>query len=163
MYVCFSIFHTIMPQTLTWLVDSFEELDIHKLYKILHLRADVFVVEQETPYLDVDNKDQKAIHVQGYLENELVAYCRLFKRGDYFEAASIGRVIVAPKYRKYGYGNELMQKAIELEKTLLNETEITISGQLYLKRFYESHGFVATSEPYLEDGIPHIEMKRNHV
>lgn len=150
-----------MTDTIRWEVDRFEDLDIYKLYKLLHLRADVFVVEQNCPYLDVDNKDYKAWHLQGYVGETLVAYCRLFKRGDYFEEASIGRVIVAGDFRKYGYGHQLMDKAIDLEKSLLNETKITISGQLYLKSFYEYHGFIQTSEPYLEDDIPHVQMKRN--
>jgi len=150
-----------MPETLTWLVDSYEDLDIHKLYKLLHLRAEVFVLEQDCPYLDTDNKDQSAIHIQGYLGDKLVAYCRIFKAGDYFKEASIGRVVVAPEYRKYGFGHQLMDKAIELEKEIFGETKITISAQLYLKSFYESHGFIQSSEVYLEDGIPHIQMKRN--
>lgn len=150
-----------MTDTIKWIVDRFEDLDIYKLYKLLHLRADVFVVEQNCPYLDVDNKDQKALHLQGYVGDKLVAYCRLFKRGEYFEEASIGRVVVAADYRKYAYGNQLMKKAIELEASLLNETKITISAQLYLKAFYEGHGFIQTTEPYLEDDIPHIQMKRN--
>lgn len=148
-----------MADTITWQIDYFKELDIYKLYNLLYLRAEVFVVEQDCPYLDVDNKDQKAVHLQGYLGEKLVAYCRLFKPGDYFEEASIGRVIVAADYRKYGYGHQLMTKAIELQASLLNETKITISGQLYLKKFYESHGFIQTSDTYLEDNIPHIQMK----
>ncbi|MDU1906216.1 MAG: GNAT family N-acetyltransferase [Dysgonomonas sp.] len=150
-----------MPNTLTWLVNSFDELDIHSLYKILYLRTSIFIVEQDTVYYDLDNKDQKALHVQGYLGDKLVAYCRLFKRGDYFEEASIGRIVVAKEYRRYGYGDQLLERAIELEKTLLNETKITISAQLYLKKFYESHGFRQTSDTYLEDGIPHLQMKRD--
>ncbi len=150
-----------MPNTLTWLVNSFDELDIHSLYKILYLRTSIFIVEQDTVYYDLDNKDQKALHVQGYLGDKLVAYCRLFKRGDYFEEASIGRIVVAKEYRRYGYGDQLLERAIELEETLLNETKITISAQLYLKKFYESHGFRQTSDTYLEDGIPHLQMKRD--
>ena len=75
--------------------------------------------------------------------------------------ASIGRVVVAADFRKSGYGHQLMDKAIELQASLLNEIRITISGQLYLKKFYESHGFVQTSDAYLEDNIPHIQMKLN--
>lgn len=149
-----------MVDVIKWYVDKFEQLDVSKLYNILYLRADVFVVEQNCPYLDPDNKDQKALHLQGYLGDELVAYCRLFKAGDYFEEASIGRVVVATRYRKFNFGHLLMEKAIELQSSLLNETQITISAQLYLKRFYESHGFMQTSETYLEDDIPHIQMKR---
>jgi len=118
-------------------------------------------MEQDAPYLDTDYKDQKAIHLHGYIGNKLIAYCRLFRSGDYFPEASIGRVIVEKEYRKAGYGHDLMKKAIELEEKLLGETEITISAQQYLKQFYESHGFEQTSEMYLEDGLPHIEMKKN--
>ena len=150
-----------MTDKIKWHIDYFDELDIHKLYNLLYLRADIFVVEQECPYLDPDNKDQRALHLQGYLGERLVAYCRLFKPGDYFTEASFGRVVVAADFRKSGYGHQLMDKAIELQASLLNEIRITISGQLYLKKFYESHGFVQTSDAYLEDNIPHIQMKLN--
>ncbi len=148
-----------MADTITWQADYFKDLDIYKLYNLLYLRAEVFVVEQICPYLDPDNKDYKALHLQGYVGEKLVAYCRLFKPGDYFKEASIGRVVVAADYRKYGYGHQLMAKAIELQASLLRETKITISAQLYLKKFYESHGFIQTSDVYPEDDIPHIEMK----
>lgn len=145
---------------LFWKVDSFENLTSNHLYEILYLRSNVFVVEQNCPYLDVDRKDHKAIHLHGYCDNKLVAYCRLFKPGDYFDKASIGRVVVDKEYRKFGFGHQLMNKAIELVKDLLQEDCITISGQLYLKSFYESHGFEPISEMYLEDDIPHIRMQR---
>lgn len=150
-----------MVNTIRWEIDKFEDLDINKLYKILHLRADVFVLEQACPYLDVDFKDQKSLHLQGYVGNRLVAYSRLFKPGDYFDEASIGRVVVATDCRKYGYGHQLIEKSIEYCSSLLNESRITISGQLYLKKFYEDHGFVSIGEQYLEDDIPHIRMQRN--
>lgn len=149
-----------MKKELTWKVSKFDELTIDELYGILHLRCKIFVMEQNAPYLDMDYKDQKAVHLHGYIDGTLIAYCRLFKAGDYFDEACIGRVIVAQEYRKYGYGHDLMRKAIELEKTILGETEITISAQLYLQKFYESHGFERTSEVYLEDGLPHIQMKK---
>lgn len=149
-----------MSESLVWRIDSFEELDIIKLYKILRLRAEIFVVEQNAAYLDLDNKDQKALHIQGYDGDELVAYCRIFRRGDYFVEASVGRVVVATKHRRHSYGHVLMQKAIDALSEIWQETRITISAQLYLKEFYESHGFAKTSEVYMEDGLPHIEMKR---
>lgn len=149
-----------MKQELNWKASRFEELTTEELYGILHLRCKVFIIEQDAPYLDMDYKDQKALHLHGYLNNKLIAYCRLFKSGDYFEQASIGRVIVAQEFRKFGYGHDLMKYAIELEKSIFGETQITISAQQYLKRFYESHGFRQTSEMYLEDGLPHIEMKK---
>ena len=89
-----------------------------------------------------------------------MACARLFNSGDYFENASIGRVVVHPDLRNKKWGHELMQNAISGIKTYYNQEKITISAQLYLKNFYESHGFVQTSEMYLEDDIPHIEMKR---
>ena len=149
-----------MKKDIIWEIDRFDELTVGKLYEILHLRCKVFVIEQNAPYLDMDYKDQKALHLQGYIDGQLVAYCRLFKAGDYFDEASVGRVIVAQEYRKYGYGHELMRKALHIMDAILEESQITISAQQYLKKFYEEHGFVQTSEMYLEDGLPHIQMKK---
>lgn len=139
----------------------FNELSLLELYRILQLRCEVFVVEQNCVYQDIDGKDEKALHLIGTLENEIVAYVRVFKPGDYFEQASIGRVVVKQKYRYRKWGYDLMQKAIEVTKSELNETSITISAQLYLQKFYENLGFVKTSEVYLEDDIEHIQMKRS--
>ena len=151
---------SVMKQELTWKVSRFDQLTTEELYGILRLRCKVFVMEQDAPYLDMDYKDQKAVHLHGLLDGKLVAYCRIFKSGDYYPEASIGRVIVAKEFRKYGYGHDLMERAIELEKSIFGETKITISAQQYLKKFYESHGFKQTSEMYLEDGLPHIQMKK---
>jgi ElaA protein len=149
-----------MEKEISWKVSRFDELTRDELYEILHLRCKIFVVEQDAPYLDMDYKDQKALHLQGYVDGRLVAYCRLFSAGGYFDEACIGRVIVAQEYRKYGFGHELMKRAVEIEESLLGEKKITISAQLYLKKFYESHGFKQTSEMYLEDGLPHIQMRK---
>ena len=140
-------------------IKPFLELSTNDLYAILQLRSEVFVVEQNCVYQDIDGKDQKAIHVLGYSEGILVAYSRLFKPKDYFEYASIGRVIVKASHRDKKFGHELMQVSIDAIITLFQETKITISAQLYLQKFYESHGFVVVGESYLEDDIPHIEMK----
>lgn len=139
-------------------VKSFNQLSINELYSVLKLRSEVFVVEQNCVYQDIDDNDQKAIHVLGYCNEELVAYCRLFDAGEYFENASLGRVIVAQKHRYKKWGNNLMSEAISQIKSHFNQTIITISAQLYLQKFYESHGFVVTSESYLEDDIPHVQM-----
>ena len=138
----------------------FNDLSTQELYETLRLRSEVFVVEQNCVYQDIDNKDQKAIHVLGYYNNELVAYCRLFDAGDYFDNASIGRVIVAQKFRDKKWGNNLMIEAITGIKQYFDKTQITISAQMYLQKFYESHGFIKTSDMYLEDDIEHIEMKK---
>jgi ElaA protein len=147
--------------SLQFKIKPFKELSTQELYQILRLRSEVFVVEQNCVYQDIDNKDQKAIHVLGYYNDELVAYCRLFDAGDYFDNASIGRVIVAQKFRDKKWGNNLMIEAIDGIKQNFGKTQITISAQMYLQKFYESHGFVKTSEMYLEDDIPHIEMKKS--
>ena len=139
-------------------VKSFNQLTTNELYGALKLRSEVFVVEQNCVYLDIDGNDQRAIHVLGYCNEELVAYCRLFDAGEYFENASLGRVIVAQKHRLKKWGNNLITEAISQIKSHFNQTSITISAQLYLQKFYESHGFVVSSESYLEDDIPHIEM-----
>jgi ElaA protein len=144
-----------------WKIKRFEALSLQELYSTLELRSEVFVVEQNCVYQDIDNKDQKAIHVLGYLNADLVAYARLFDAGDYFEQASIGRVVVSPAHRSKSFGHELMRQAIGEVEQHFKTTEITISAQLYLKAFYESHGFVAQGESYLEDDIPHIKMRRN--
>ena len=142
-----------------WKIKTFEQLSTPEVYQILRLRAEVFVVEQNCVYQDIDNKDQKALHLFGEFEGEIIAYSRLFQPGDYFEFSSIGRVVVAEKYRDKNYGHELIDLSILAIKNHFNEQNITISAQLYLKKFYQSHGFIATSETYLEDDIPHIEMK----
>lgn len=141
-----------------WEASTFDGLDIYSLYRILQLRTETFVVEQNGVYQDMDNKDFLAIHLQGFINDELVAYCRMFKSGDYFDKASIGRVIVASPYQKKGYGHLLMDKSIEIMSQLLNENVITISAQAHLQAFYEAHGFKKIGEQYLEEGIPHVKM-----
>lgn len=143
-----------------WKIKSFETLSVHELYDILRLRSEIFVVEQNCVYLDLDGKDKLALHLLGEFEGKIVAYSRLFKPGISFENASIGRVVVDANYRNRKWGNILMQEAIQGIKNQFGETKITIGAQLYLKKFYESHGFIQTSEMYLEDDIPHIEMKK---
>ncbi len=145
---------------LTFKIKRFNELSTTELYSVLQLRSEVFVVEQNCVYQDIDGKDAKAIHLLGTYNNELVAYVRIFKPGDYFEQASIGRVVVKQNYRNRNWGYVLMNEAIQATQTVFNETKITISAQLYLKKFYENLGFIQTSEMYLEDDIPHIEMKK---
>ncbi len=142
-------------------VKTFNQLDINLLYKILELRSEVFVVEQDCVYQDVDNKDQKALHVIGLKNNNVVAYTRIFKSGDYFKDASIGRVVVKASERKYGYGKTIMEASIKAVEEYLKETKIHISAQEYLVKFYTSLGFKQFGESYLEDNIPHVGMVRD--
>ena len=143
-----------------WKIKTFETLSVNELYDILRLRSEIFVVEQNCVYLDLDGKDKKALHLFGEFEGKIVAYSRLFKPGISFENASIGRVVVDANYRDKKWGHDLMREAISGIQSHFGESKITIGAQLYLKKFYESHGFVQTSVMYLEDDIPHIEMKR---
>ena len=138
----------------------FNELSLGELYQVLKLRSEVFVVEQNCVYQDIDGKDEKALHVLGTFDGNVVAYSRLFAPGYYFDNASIGRVVVANAYRDKKWGHDLLIASIAGIKSEFNTTVITISAQLYLKKFYESHGFVKKGEEYLEDGIPHIRMDK---
>ncbi len=142
-------------------VKKFNELSIDQLYAILQLRSEVFVVEQTCVYQDMDFKDQKALHVIGMKNNVVVAYTRIFAPGIYFKEASIGRVVVKETERKFGYGYDLMKVSIEAIDAFYKVTEITISAQEYLAKFYMNLGFKQVGDGYLEDGIPHIEMLRN--
>lgn len=139
-------------------IKAFKDLTTSELYQVLRLRSEVFVVEQVCVYQDIDSKDEKALHVLGWKENTIIAYSRIFKPGDYFDMASIGRVVVKKSERRYGYGHDIMKASIEAVENVFNETGIKISAQKYLEKFYQSHGFNKQGEEYLEDGIPHICM-----
>ena len=142
-------------------VKKFIDLTTQELYDILQLRSEVFVVEQDCVYQDIDSKDQKALHIIGYKNDRVVAYTRIFKPGDYFKESSIGRVVVSEKERKYKYGYEIMKASINMVKEVYNKETIIISAQIYLKTFYNNLGFFEVGEEYLEDGIPHIAMVKH--
>ncbi len=143
---------------LQWTYLHFDELTAKDLYAAMRLRGEVFVVEQNCPYLDADNLDLASWHLFGWEGDHLAAYCRILPPGLAFEQASIGRVVSSPKSRGTGAGRELMQVAIEKTLAQFNVTQIKIGAQLYLKNFYESLGFAQWGEGYLEDNIPHIPM-----
>jgi len=143
---------------MNWITKSFDALTTDELYSILRLRSEIFVVEQNCVYQDMDNKDQLAFHFFCIKNNTIIAYTRLFKPGDYYAEAAIGRVVVSKFERGYGLGHELIKHSIIKTKELFGKTPIKIGAQTYLKSFYESHGFKKISEEYLEDGIPHIHM-----
>jgi len=139
-------------------VKKFNELTIHQLYELLQLRSQVFVVEQDCVYQDIDSKDQKSLHILGLKNNKIIAYTRIFKPGDYFNEASIGRVVVAENERKFKYGYQIMKASINAIAAHFNTATIIISAQTYLKKFYNNLGFNQIGDGYLEDGIPHIKM-----
>lgn len=140
---------------MTWQVLEWEEITLDVLQDIFSLRSEVFVVEQNCVYQDIDGKDPKATHVLGYINNELIAYSRFFKPGIYFPQASFGRTVVKKTHRGKGYGHELVAYTL---KAMGGNEEIKISAQHHLSSFYQSHGFVSKGVPYIEDGIPHIAM-----
>jgi ElaA protein len=146
---------------LKWKIKRFEALSASELYEVLQLRSEVFVVEQNCVYQDIDGKDRKALHLIGEYDSKIVGYARLFQSGDYFKQASVGRVVIDAGCRDKKWGHDLMREAIAGILEHFGESRITISAQLYLKRFYEQHGFAAVGETYLEDGIPHIEMHKS--
>lgn len=140
---------------------TFQQLSLNELYYILQLRSEVFVVEQDCVYQDVDGKDQKALHIIGKKGDKIVGYTRVFKPGDYFKESSIGRVVVSKKERHLNYGEQLMKASIYAIEANFNTKEIKLSAQKYLEKFYNNLGFITEGEPYLEDGIPHIAMVKN--
>jgi len=146
---------------LTWTLKNFHDLTVDELYAILHLRSEIFVVEQNCVFLDVDYKDQKASHLMGYDNDKLVAYTRLLPPGISYTEMSIGRVVTLAAARNSGIGKLLMTTSIGKIYELFGKQPVRIGAQLYLKRFYESFGFQQSSAVYIEDGIEHIEMLLN--
>lgn len=138
---------------------KFSELTVDELYDILQLRAQVFVVEQDCIYQDVDGKDGIANHVFMKENGIIIGYARIFGPEDYFKYASIGRVVVHPDFRGRNLGDLLLERCLKAIYNLYKTTNIEISAQNYLKKFYESHGFEKHGKIYLEDGIEHISMK----
>jgi ElaA protein len=144
-----------------WECKPFNTLTPDELYSILKLRIEVFVIEQNCVFQDCDDKDQESYHYMGWQKNKLVAYTRLMPAGLAYEEISIGRVVTSPIVRHSHIGKELMSNSIEKLHELFGKLPIRIGAQLYLKRFYESFGFIQSSKIYLEDGIKHIKMIRN--
>ncbi|UOQ71824.1 GNAT family N-acetyltransferase [Hymenobacter cellulosilyticus] len=147
--------------TLTWTSKKFTDLTLPELYAVLQLRTEVFIVEQNCPFQDIDGQDQVAYHLLGHTpEGQLAAYARLFDAGQCYEQVCIGRVVVSPAWRRYGLGQELMRQAIAHCEQLFGTQPIKIGAQQYLTTFYQGFGFEQRGEMYLEDNIPHIYMER---
>ena len=141
-----------------WQLKAFDELTLKELYAILALRTDVFVVEQECPYPEVDGKDVQSYHLFAQENGEIVAYLRILPSGLSYDEVSIGRVVIRASHRGQGLGRPMMQQAIDYIVRVLKEDRIKIGAQAYLEDFYASLGFEQVSEVYLEDGIPHMDM-----
>lgn len=136
-------------------IQKFTQLSTQQLYKIYKLRVDVFVVEQQCPYHEIDDIDLESYHI--YLQDDnskILSYCRLYQQNDTYH---IGRVISST--RRKGYGTQIMKTVLEFAGQTLHADSIIIEAQTYAKNFYEKLGFTQTSEPFDEDGIEHMQMK----
>lgn len=143
-----------------WQAKNFGHLSAQELFEIYKLRTAVFVVEQNCPYQEVDDKDLQAVHFFAKNAKNLTAYCRLIPIDD---GVHIGRVLVNKNARGTGLARELIQKALNYCRTSFPNQPIHAQAQSYLQNFYESFGFQVMSEVYLEDGIPHLDMVKNDV
>ena len=138
-------------------IKKWEDLSIDEVQSVFSLRSEVFIVEQECPFQDVDGRDPEADHLLLYNNNILCGYTRIFPKNTYFKEASFGRTVVKKKYRGKGFGHVLVKESLKYLKNK-NERPVKISAQSYLKKFYLSHGFIAKGDEYLEDNIPHTAM-----
>jgi ElaA protein len=139
-------------------IKKFNELSNLELYKIIEARVNVFVVEQNCPYKECDNKDQNSFHLYYETKEEIIAYLRIIPAGVSYPEISIGRVLVKQEYRKKGLAKKMMKKAISFIEENFNSETIKISAQEYVLSFYQNLGFKVISDRYLEDDIPHYEM-----
>lgn len=146
---------------LRWILKDYHSLSIDELYAAMKLRQEIFVVEQNCPYLDADGKDQHSHHLFGYDNETLVTYCRLVQPGVSYTEVSIGRVVVRADFRERGYGHQLMEKALQVIEEQYGTVPVRIGAQSYLIAFYGKHGFGIEGNTYLEDGIPHHIMLRS--
>lgn len=154
------MYNSMNKNTITWTVKPFETLSTNDLYRIVQARVEIFVIEQNTPYQDLDNTDQKALHLWAEQDGKILAYCRLFNKGIKYNEASIGRVLTTEGARGTGLGKQLIARAIEVIEKEYQTSEIRISAQDYLIKFYSDFGFQDTGKKYLEDNLPHTEMIR---
>tara|TARA_B100000886_G_scaffold165411_1_gene112868 strand:- start:45 stop:518 length:474 start_codon:yes stop_codon:yes gene_type:complete len=149
-----SIKKTLKMQTL---IKKWDDLSTEEVQNIFALRSEVFIVEQECPYQDVDGRDPEADHLLLYENDNLCGYTRIFPKNTYFKEASFGRTVVKKKHRGKGYGHVLVKECLKYLNTK-KESTIKISAQSYLKKFYASHGFIPKGDEYIEDNIPHTAM-----
>ena len=147
-----------------WILKKFNDLTVNEFHDILQLRINIFIVEQNCPYPELDNKDKIAFHLFGIdKNNKIIAYTRIFKPGDFYKEAAFGRVVVHEEYRNQKIGSQLVKETIIETHKLFGNINIKIGAQTYLKDFYQSFGFQQVDDDYIEDGIPHIHMVKKCV
>ena len=148
------------PSVIVWRLLAFEDLRVSELYEVLRLRSEVFVVEQQCLFHDMDGTDPQAMHLLGVRDGQLLAYARCFQSGAKFAEASFGRALTRQSVRGTGLGHTLIDQAITAISQLWGPQPIRIGAQMQLARFYATHGFEDAGKPYWEDGIEHLEMLR---
>lgn len=144
---------------MNWQVKKYSELSIDEFHDIIQLRIEVFVIEQNCPYQDLDGKDKKAHHL--FCKNkkgEILATSRILPEGISYQEVAIGRIVTSEKARGTGLGHELLEKSMNFCKEEYGPGPIRLSAQKHLENYYNRHNFFSTGKEYLEDGIPHIEM-----
>lgn len=149
-----------MTNMIHWHTKAFDELTVDELYNIIQLRVDIFVVEQNCPYSELDGKDKHCLHIYATSGQQTIAYARIVPPGLSYSQISIGRVAIHKNYRKEGLGKALIRHTIEKIEEEFGAQDIQIGAQCYLKNFYQSFGFNSVSDDYIEDGIPHVNMIR---
>jgi len=150
-----------MKNNITWTTKAFKDLTVDEYFELLHLRVAVFVVEQDCPYQEVDEKDRQSFHLFGRAKNgEIVAVTRVLPKGVSYPEISIGRVALKKEFRGQGIADTLMIETFNFIENEYGQQPIRISAQEYLLNYYNKHGFVQVGTGYLEDYIPHLEMLR---
>ncbi|WP_354197753.1 GNAT family N-acetyltransferase [Bhargavaea ullalensis] len=137
----------------------FEELTTDELYELLRLRVDVFIVEQRCIYGEIDGHDRQALHLIGTDGGEIAAYCRILPPGERYDEPSIGRVIVKTAWRGNGHARGLVERAKDIIRGEWGAVPVRLQAQHHLEPFYGSCGFESISEPYDDEGVPHIDMR----
>lgn len=141
-----------------WEVKHYNNLSLDEFHDLIQLRIEVFVIEQDCPYQDVDGKDKVSFHLIGRVNDKIVATSRILPPGISYEEVAIGRVVIGESARGKGYAHDMMQQSKDFIVQEFGNVPIRLSAQKYLESYYGAHGFKSTGKEYLEDGIPHVEM-----
>jgi ElaA protein len=147
---------------ITWQTLAFDELSNHQLYAMLRLRQEIFAVEQNCVYLDLDGLDQQSAHILCWDNETLLAGLRCLPPGLSYTQSSLGRIVAAPAARGKNLGRELVERGIAYNLRVWPDSDVRIGAQAYLEKFYTSLGFITDGKPYIEDGIEHIHMNLPH-
>ena len=142
-------------------IKAYRDLSLDEFHDLIALRIQVFVIEQDCPYQELDGKDKKGFHLIVKSNHKIIATTRILPAGVSYPEISIGRVVVDENFRKLKLGHEIMRHSLDFIYKEFGNTPVKLSAQKHLEAYYEKHGFLSTGKEYLEDGIPHVEMLKN--